>query len=239
MGSDWLSSISAYFEIHKPALLIAPVVYQNEMGILQKMFSLDFISLVAAGAGGAGAGLPLMGNGANLAFTKKAWQKANSGKSETFVSGDDVFLIHRIERLFGSKAIHFLKSASAIVRTNPPTNLRVFLQQRIRWASKAKGYKSPWAIFVSLVVLAVNLLIALLFFAGIFESWFFVIYGLFIILKLLIDLPLLIEFTGFVNKRDLLLLAFPLALIYPIYVVVAALAALFFRFEWKGRGGLK
>jgi hypothetical protein len=66
---------------------------------------------------------------------------------------------------------------------------------------------------------------------------FFVIYGLFVMLKLLIDLPLLIEFTGFVNKRKLLLMAFPIALIYPVYIVVAAFSALFFRFEWKGRGG--
>jgi cellulose synthase/poly-beta-1,6-N-acetylglucosamine synthase-like glycosyltransferase len=239
MKPDWLRTIAAYFATHKPALLIAPVVYHNEKGILQHMFSLDFISLVAAGAGGAGAGLPLMGNGANLAFTKKAWQKANSGKKEAFVSGDDVFLIHRIERLFGSKAIYFLKSVSAIVRTNPPTDLRIFFQQRIRWASKAKGYRSPWAIFVAVVVLAVNLLTALTFFAGIFNPWFFVIYGLFIILKMLIDLPLIIEFTGFANKRKLLLLLFPLALIYPVYIVFAAFAALFFRFEWKGRGGLK
>jgi len=114
-----------------------------------------------------------------------------------------------------------------------------FFQQRIRWASKAKGYKSPWAVFVPVVVLAVNFLIAITFFGGFFKAWFFIIYGLFVILKLLIDLPLLIEFTGFVNKRKLVLLAFPLALIYPLYIVIAAVPALFFRFEWKGRKGLR
>ncbi|MCF6342119.1 MAG: glycosyltransferase, partial [Bacteroidales bacterium] len=201
INPDWLRTIAAYFSAHKPALIIAPVVYQNEKGILQRLFSLDFAALVASGAGSAGAGMPLMGNGANLAFTKKSWQKANSGKKEGFVSGDDVFLIHRIERLLGSKSIHFLKSASAIVRTNPPTDLRAFFQQRIRWASKAKGYKSPWAIFVSVVVLGVNLLLALTFFAGFYKAWFFVIYGLFVILKLLIDLPLVHGFASFSGKR--------------------------------------
>ena len=239
MGSVWLNTIASYYAKKHPALIIAPVVYQNEKGILQKLFSLDFISLVASGAGSAGAGMPFMGNGANLAFSNKAWQKANSGKNETFASGDDVFLIHRIARIYGSKAIHFLKSPSAIVRTNPPAGFYEFFQQRIRWASKAKGYKSPWAIFVPVVVLAVNLLIALTFFGGFFKAWFFIIYGLFVILKLLIDLPLLVEFTGFVNKRKLLILAFPLALIYPLYIVIAAFPALFFRFEWKGRKGLK
>jgi len=239
MGEGWLSTIASYFAQKHPALIIGPVVYQNEKGILQKLFSLDFISLVASGAGSAGAGLPFMGNGANLVFTKQAWQKANSKNKETFASGDDVFLIHRIARIYGSKAVHFLKSPSAVVRTNPPDSLGEFFQQRIRWASKAKGYKSPWAVFVPVVVLAVNFLIAITFFGGFFKAWFFIIYGLFVILKLLIDLPLLIEFTGFVNKRKLVLLAFPLALIYPLYIVIAAVPALFFRFEWKGRKGLR
>ncbi len=218
MGSEWLNTIANYYSQFKPALIIAPVVYQNEKGILQKLFSLDFVSLVASGAGSAGAGLPFMGNGANLAFSKQAWEKANEPKkNKEFVSGDDVFLIHRITRIYGSKAIRFLKSSSAIVRTNPPDSFREFFQQRIRWASKAKGYKSPWAIFVSVLVLAVNFLIALTFLAGFFKAWFFIVYGMFVVLKLLIDLPLLVEFAGFVNKRKLLGLAFPLALIYPLY----------------------
>ena len=239
MGTEWLSTIATYFAQKRPSLIIAPVVYQNEKRVLQKLFSLDFISLVASGAGSVGAGLPFMGNGANLAFTKRVWQKANSGQNDSFASGDDVFLIHRIARIFGSKAIHFLKSPSAIVRTNPPAGFYEFFQQRIRWASKAKGYKSPWAVLVSVTVLMVNLLIALTFFAGFFKAWFFILYGMFVILKLLIDLPLLVEFTGFVNKRKLLTLLFPLALIYPLYIVMAAFPALFFRFEWKGRKGLR
>jgi len=240
MGAEWLTSIVGFYTEQKPVLIIAPVVYQNEKGILQKLFSLDFVSLVASGAGSAGARLPFMGNGANLSFTKIAWQRASSGQSgDSLASGDDVFLIHRIARIFGNKSIQFLKAPSAIVRTNPPASFRDFFQQRIRWASKAKAYKSPWAIFVPVVVLAVNFLIAITFFAGFFKAWFFIIYGLFVVLKLLIDLPLLVEFTGFVNKRKLLVLAFPLALIYPLYIVVAAFPAMFFRFEWKGRKGLR
>lgn len=240
MDADWLTTLVAYYIKYKPKLIIAPVVYENEKGFWQQLFSLDFASLVASGAGSIGVGFPLMGNGANLAFSKKAWQKVKSeNPHESFVSGDDVFLIHRIAKTYGRKAVHFLKSTSSIVRTNPPAGLGEFFQQRIRWASKAKGYRSVWAIFVSIIVLAVNLLITITFVAGFIREWFFVLYLLFVILKLLLDLPLLSDFTSFVNKRKLLLWSLPLALIYPLYIVLAAIPALFFRFEWKGRKGLQ
>ncbi len=240
MGPDWLATLAAFYDRERPALIIAPVVYSKEKGALQKLFSLDFAGLVAAGAGSAGAKLPLMGNGANLAFSKQAWQQAGTVENGgQFVSGDDVFLIHRIAKNQGRKAIQFLKSPSALVRTVPPLSFRDFMQQRIRWASKAKAYKLPWAMLVSMVVLAVNLLLALTFFAGFYRPWYFIIYGLFIILKLLIDLPLLHGFTSFCGKRKLLRFTIPLALVYPLYIVIAAVPALFFRFEWRGRKGLR
>jgi len=240
METDWLTTLVAYYQKFKPELIIAPVVYTNEKGFWQQIFSLDFASLVASGAGSVGIGLPLMGNAANMAFSKKAWKKVNAAnQKESFVSGDDVFLIHRIAKEYGRKAIHFVKSTSAIVRTDPPVNLAAFFQQRIRWASKAKGYRSPWAIVVSVVVLMTNLLMASTFIAGFFRDWFFVLYLMFVILKLLIDLPLLAEFTRFVSKRKLLFYLLPLSIIYPIYIIVAAFPALFFRFEWKGRKNLK
>jgi len=75
---------------------------------LQKFFSLDFTSLVASGAGSAGAGLPLMGNGANLAFERDIYtdNKANDN-SRKFVSGDDVFLIHEITKNMELKQLGF------------------------------------------------------------------------------------------------------------------------------------
>ncbi|MCF6341477.1 MAG: hypothetical protein L3J31_01560, partial [Bacteroidales bacterium] len=64
-------------------------------------------------------------------------------------------------------------------------------------------------------------------------------YGLFVILKLLLDLPLVHCFASFSGKRKLLGFSVPLALIYALYIVGVAFPALFFRFEWKGRKGLK
>ena len=92
METEWLRRMAEYFEEKKPKLIAGPVIYEKKGGLWQQFFRLDFMSLVASGAGSLGAGLPLMANGANLAFERQAYLdviKTQSGTS--FVSGDDVF----------------------------------------------------------------------------------------------------------------------------------------------------
>jgi len=236
----WLGRIVAFYKKHDCKLIIGPVVYQNEKNMNQKFFSLDFMSLVAAGAGSAGIGLPFMGNGANLAFEREAWLKISSGnEGKRFVSGDDVFLVQGMVKNFGPHSVKFIKNPSAMVTTSPPENFKEFLSQRIRWASKAKAYRILWPVLVSTIVFLFNLFIVSAFFAILFRPWFFVIFCIFVFLKLAVDYPLMKEFSSFAGKKKLLPGLFPFEFIYPFYVVIAAFASLFFRFEWKGRRGLK
>lgn len=240
MPETWLSKMVDYFLEFKPGLIIGPVVYHQERGILQKLFSVDFASLVASGAGSIGAGFPLMGNGANMAFSRKAFLKIEEEmQGKEFASGDDVFLIHQMTKKFGKQSIHFLKDAEAIVRTKAPQHLSQFFSQRIRWASKAKAYRTTWSILVPVVVSIFNLMLAIVFAGGFFKPWLFAIFILYILLKFLIDLPILFDFMAFSDKRKLRFFVLPLQLIYPFYIVVTAIVSLFFRYEWKGRRGLK
>lgn len=240
MGSLWLGKLVSFYKKHNCKLIMAPVVYQNEKGFNQKFFSLDFMSLVAVGGGSTGIGLPFMGNGANLAFEREAWLKISTltgGKQ--FASGDDVFLVQGMVKNFGSPFVRFIKDPSAMVTTNPPENFKEFLSQRIRWASKAKGYRMLWPVLVSTIVFLFNVFIVSAFFAILFKPWFFLIFCLFVLLKMVVDYPLLKNFASFAGKKKLLSMLFPFEFIYPFYVVIAAIAGLFFRFEWKGRRGLK
>ncbi|MEJ2593657.1 MAG: glycosyltransferase [bacterium] len=195
---DWLKLMVSYYLDHKPGLIIGPVIYHKEKGWLQKLFSLDFLSLVASGAGSIGAKLPLMGNGANMAFPRKAFLEIESSmQGKGFASGDDVFLIHQMTKQFGSGAIHFIKHTGVIVRTMPPRFPGEFLSQRLRWASKAKGDRSGWSVVVPLVVTFFNTFIVLEFVNGFFSPWYFTLYGLFLFLKIMIDLPIMYAFMFF------------------------------------------
>ncbi len=236
----WLKSIVNYYNSTNYKVILGPVVYENEESIIQKFFSLDFVSLVASGAGSCGAGLPLMGNGANIAFKRDAYiATMNEGNNEKYASGDDVFLIHNVTKEYGAKSIGFLRNSNAIVSTLPPQNIKQFIKQRSRWASKTTGYRLAWPITVALTVFLFNLFLFAMLIGSFFFTWLLPIYFLIIITKFLIDLPLVFNFLSFTKKTNLSSLFFILELIYPAYIVIAAVASTIFSFEWKGRDKLK
>ena len=232
---SWLTEIAVLYEENRPRLILGSVIYDREVSFLQKLFSLDFISLVASGAGSAGLGLPFMGNAANMAFEKQIYLDAGANALNTgFASGDDVFFIHYVRREYGRKAIAFIKNEGTIVRTPPPENLKAFLVQRIRWSSKARAYTQPWALLVSYTIFLFNFMLTGILVSSLSIPWFLIIYVLFIILKTLTDLPLLYAFGRFAGKRKLLPFIFPFEMIYPVYITYIAFRGLF-SYEWKER----
>ncbi len=240
VGVNWLRRLLEYYQLKEPKLVVGPVVYEQIKGFLQQFYTLDFMSLVASGAGSLGAGLPLMANGANLLYTKHTYLdlvENQSGKS--CASGDDVFLLHAAADRYGAKSIHFLKDPSTIVHTNPPENLVAFLSQRKRWASKAVAYRSVWAILVSISVFSLSLMLVLSFLTAFLKPWFLLIFGLFVLLKIMIDFPLLQYFAEFSNRKKAVPYLFLFGFIYPFYIVIAGFSSLFFRFNWKGRNNIK
>ena len=65
-------------------------------------------------------------------------------------SGDDMLLMKKIQSKYPDK-IRYLKDPAAIVSTVPAENIKAFLNQRIRWASKISHYKHP-ATFITLAL---------------------------------------------------------------------------------------
>ena len=229
-----------FFEHNKEIkLAFGPVFYSPESG-LKRLFSLEFLSLVSSGAASAGANLPFMANAANMAFRKEAYQKVERKiKSTKLASGDDVFLVHAMAKHFGNKSISFIKNNLLKTETPGPQNLKDFLFQRIRWGAKANSYKNYWSILVALVVFVFNLLLFITFVSGFYTSWFFAVFVLFVLLKFLIDLPLLRNFSNFYRLQKNYYFALPLEFIYPFYIVFTALYPLFFKYNWKGRSHSK
>ena len=81
-----------------------------------------------------------MCNGANLAYEKKAFNDAGGFEGiDNIASGDDMLLMHKIQKIYPDR-IKYLKSADVVVQTQPQETLKDFMNQRIRWASKADKY---------------------------------------------------------------------------------------------------
>ena len=236
MGKKWLSTIAKYYETQNIKMIICPVCFHKDNSVFKKIQNLEFLSLIASGAGSAKISHPIMCNGANLAFSKSAYNNVTSeGKEDNFTSGDDIFLMLKIKRKYGSQAIQFLKSYDAIVYTEAKKTIKEFIGQRIRWVSKSRGYSSTSLILTSLIIYIFNYFLLL----GVILSFFFPEFISFTIIlfliKCIIDLPILAGITKFVKRKNLLLFFLPLQLIYILYISIIGFVGNFMKFEWKGR----
>jgi cellulose synthase/poly-beta-1,6-N-acetylglucosamine synthase-like glycosyltransferase len=236
MGSNWLKSLMGGASDPAIHMLLAPVIFQKTKTISGHLQELEFLSLIASSAGAVSVRLPIMCNGANLAYRKAAFIKAGGFVSDNgYASGDDIFLMMKIKKMFGSRSINFVKSTSASVFTHAAPSLNEFMNQRLRWVSKSKGYKDPWVQLTSIIVFAQSLflLVALL-------AWVTGLIGpmLSIVLftgKFLADITIMTSVCRFTNQSRLIIWYLPLQLIYPVYIVLIGILGNILSFSWKGR----
>ena len=234
----WISSMAGCFASLQTQMVLGPVVLTHEISLLQRIQALEFLGIMGTTAGSAGQGFPVMCNGANLAYRRSAFIVTGGYAGNIrFRSGDDQFLMNSVIRKFSRKAILFNHDPEAIVRTEPEATLIGFLNQRIRWVSKSRGYRDPVVIGVGLVTWGVHCLLLLGILLGIaFPS----ILGLSLLLwvgKMVADLPPVWLMSRFFGEKRLLRYYFPAQVFQLVYVATVGLAGLLLPYRWKGRKG--
>src|SRR4029079_7190778 len=122
------------------AFLSAPVKIVPDGSWISVFQSLDFISLQGITGAAVFQNLYPMCNGANLGYTRAAFEQVGGFSGvDHIASGDDMLLMKKISASFPGR-VHYIKDTRAIVETGAAKNLRAFLRQRIRWASKISHY---------------------------------------------------------------------------------------------------
>ena len=237
MGENWVSSIAARYLSDKRPMISGPVCIVPGKSFFSKLQSLEFFSLMGAGAGAIGINRPFLANGANLAFTRKLYIELNGYTDHiNYTSGDDVFMILKAKQ---KHHISFLKNEDAIVYTKASPNLRTFFFQRIRWASKSSGYNDKVALITAFTIFLYSSLIVILFGLGIFNLQFlFFAVGLYFI-KLLADFILINNVSRFFHLHKLMWYYLPMQFFYTIYIMLTAFLSLLIPFEWKNRKSRK
>ncbi len=244
MGENWLQTISAFYEIHHPQLIVMPVSINCSNKPIEIFQALDFMSLQGITGASVYKNFHSMCNGANLAYTRNAFKAVNGFEDiDKIASGDDMLLMHKIATQYPS-GIRYLKSKEVIVQTQPMHSVKDFLNQRIRWASKANKYDDKRITAVLLVVYFLNVLLLVIPFLSLEKNhWSLINYQLSIIncwllligIKTIIELFFLFPVAGFFNKR-IILWFFPLAQPFHIlYTVIAGFLGMFGSYQWKDR----
>ncbi len=242
MDMDWIRLMVSFQAKENAELIVGPVCFHREKTVFEKMQSLEFISLVACGAGALYFNKAILCNGANLMYTRKAYQEVNGFEGiNSSPSGDDVLLMYKIGKRYKGK-IKFFKNKDAIVYTKARKNLKDFLQQRKRWTSKKVAQLNSSTIFISFLVYLYNLLLLglpVLYFSSphcdctevsFLKTWLFIFLS-----KCVIDFLLLLLASSFFQKKKWLLFFIPEQLIYIPYVVIIGLLGIAGGYKWKGR----
>jgi poly-beta-1,6-N-acetyl-D-glucosamine synthase len=234
VGPSWLESIMRFYQEKKPKMIVGPVAYHNTNTIFEKLQATEFLSLIAITGGAIGIRRPIMCNGANLAYEKTAFEKVGGFGTDRFASGDDVFLLLKMRKMYGGHSVKFLKSREAMVFTEAKKTLREFIHQRTRWASKNKGY-SLNILWVSFTVYMVNLLILSGVLLTLFDSGNGLVILTAILIKMIVDLPILTGIITFAKQNRMFVYSIPLIFLYPAYIVLTGALGVMANYQWKGR----
>jgi cellulose synthase/poly-beta-1,6-N-acetylglucosamine synthase-like glycosyltransferase len=234
----WLASLLSYYEQHDYRMLAAPVALWKERNLVGIFQGLDMAGVMGTTGGGIQRGFMHSGNGANLAFERRSFEAIGGyGGIDQVASGDDMLLFQKMAHHHPG-SVGFVKSAEAVVYTEPCHRWSDFIRQRIRWASKSSAYSEPWilAVLASVYLLCVGLFFTPL--ASWAFGWWGLAPGLFALsVKLLIDWRLLHELNHFFGRPDRLRYFLPAQPLHWLYLVwVGTLGNLpRRRYEWKGR----
>lgn len=248
---NWLQTIAAFYTATNAAFIAMPVVYNSNKNFLEIFQSLDFMTLQGITGASVYKRMHSMCNGANLAYTKKAFEEVNGFKGiDNIASGDDMLLMHKIYKKYPAK-VFFLKSAEVIVQTAPMQTLKNFFNQRIRWASKADKYDDKRIFTVLLLVYLFNVLLVLMPVVALLKNYqlFLKLSGcatiiqlsilqlwlLLLTLKTIIEIGFLYPVAKFFSKQQLLWW-FPISQPFHVcYTVIAGWLGKFGSYQWKER----
>ncbi len=235
-GRQWLQTLVAFYEKTRPAAIVAPVRFHVTADRLDIFQALDFASMQGITAAVNTLQIGTMANGANLAFSREAFEKVGGYTGTTHLAtGDDYLLLHKIKTAFGPGKIGYLKARSAMVFTQPQPDLLHFFRQRIRWASKSGKYKDVPLTAQLLLVYALNVVLL----SGFFLLFTPVVqWGAFLALLALkagaeyYFLEPVLRYYRLSNLSRAFLFLQPLHI---GYVVLAGFLGFWGKYEWKAR----
>jgi peptide/nickel transport system permease protein len=232
---NWLATYDAYIQEHNSVMVAAPVAYANTGSFLSIFQVLDFICLQGITAAAVASGSHTLCNGANLCYSKKAFERVGKFSGiDHLPSGDDMLLMHKMKKAFPGK-IGYVYAQDAVVSTAPSATLDLFIQQRIRWASKAMGYQDKIIFWILLLVYLVNFtLLAYLpvnfIQTGNINNWLILI-GC----KTLIEMPFMYASAKFFKQQKLVVWFAIMQPFHILYTVIAGWFGTFGSYKWKGR----
>lgn len=220
-GNEWVSTMVAFFSDRMPDMIIGAVTLNAKSGFFGRFQELEFLSLQGITAGTAVAGRPTICNGANLAFTKDEYLRNIDNLRFDIPTGDDVFLLHSMKKR--AKNILWIESSNTIVGTEASPDVKSFLRQRKRWASKGTAYRDTDSIVLGIVTFVTITTMIVLFILSLISIKYVSAFIMCLIIKSIPDFLILHNTTKRYGRTTLLKWFLPSQIVYPVYVLIVFL----------------
>ncbi|MDB5272781.1 MAG: family 2 glycosyl transferase [Chitinophagaceae bacterium] len=235
VGSQWASVMLRHAQATGARFVFGPVAYRIQPTFLSHFQNIELFSLIGSGAALWQSGYPTMCNGANLLYHRSLMNGDDPyAQNAHLASGDDEFLMHQVYRRQSSD-VSFVKNKESLVLTAPCFSWRALYQQRKRWASKWGAYEMPHVKRIALAVFMANCFYAILPIVACLDPilipWIIGIY----VFRWVMDGIFIHKITRFYNKPFNLVRYAEVAILYPWYVVISAIAGRAGKYTWKGR----
>lgn len=235
VAQTWVSTMVNTLHNQRAYMITGPVKMIPEHSFLSKFQSLDFAILQGITAASVGNGIHDMSSGANLAYVKSFYHEVGGFNGiDDIASGDDMLLMQKFSAQYPGR-IGYAFSKDAMVSTKTEPTWKLFLQQRIRWASKATRYKDPFLFRILLLVYVVNLWIIALLVLGIWNRPSFFFGLILMIIKLMIEWQFVQRVLRFFTLLPLMRW-FPIS--QPLHILYTVVSGFFGQaggYRWKGR----
>jgi len=236
LSPNLLKLVYVEFQNDRTQLVSGTVLLQGNSKIISGFQEIEFFSLIASGAAFIGIAKPVMCNGANLAYRKSAYTSSKPYADNLNISsGDDVFLLHAINRQFGAKSIRFLLKEEAIVYTRKMDSIKGFFHQRLRWGAKSSSYTDRFSVFVAIYVFLINLIILFSYFKVLSDPYHSKAAWYLLCVKFISDFFFLnfsaIKLRKFIDP----ITYFTTQFLLPFYIVFVGLFSQILTFNWKGK----
>jgi len=232
----WLVSFAQHYEKTASKLITAPIDFKTRDTFFSKFLELDLASLMGITCATIQNNKPTMVNGANMLFEKKVFLEVGAYQgNENIASGDDVFLMQKINKKYAN-SISFLKNHESIASTHSPEKFKDFVNQRIRWTSKSVRFAD--------LHVKTNLMLNYIFYFFLFMNLFvfsfinkyFLFFGLTMLLfKIIIDYFFFIVTLRFFKKPKIINYLIIIELSHIIYITLLGFLSLYGKYNWKGR----
>jgi cellulose synthase/poly-beta-1,6-N-acetylglucosamine synthase-like glycosyltransferase len=232
---DWLRTMADFHESTGAKFIAAPVKIDAGSSLLSIFQTLDFIVLQGITGAAVYKRFHTMCNGANLAYEKKIFHEVEGFRDiDDIPSGDDMLLMYKIYEKYPGQ-VRYLKNPRAIVLTKEAVSWTVFVNQRIRWASKANRYDDKRIFWILLLVYLVNLIFPALLLASFWNSRYFLVVIMLVLAKALIEYPFVLSVAAFFDQQRLMLWFLLLQPFHILYTIGIGWLGQFGSYRWKDR----